>query len=215
MNPITRACARTLDAGRRVTVRTSLVATAALVVGFVAWSGGARAASSCPTSSPYSTQVAGTSGLVGYWRLDDPSGTAACDETSKDPGTYQGGLTLRASGAIVGDADNAASFDGSSADVSVPSATSLNTGDVFSFEAWVKRVSTGTAQVIGTKQGSSWTLSFNTSNQLTLQTGTKTIAASTSAITDARGGRHVGVASNRTAADRQIGGQEMTSRASK
>src|SRR5947209_4933502 len=210
MNPITRACARTLDAGRRVTVRTSLVATAALVVGFVAWSGGARAASSCPTSSPYSTQVAGTSGLVGYWRLDDPSGTAACDETSKDPGTYQGGLTLGTSGAIVGDADKAASFDGSSADVSVPSATSLNTGDVFSFEAWVKRVSTGTAQVIGTKQGSSWTLSFNTSNQLTLQTGTKTIATSTSAITDTSGWHQVAVTKNGTAVHLYIDGKDVT-----
>jgi hypothetical protein len=68
----------------------------------------------------------------------------------------------------------------------VPPLASLNTGDTFSIEGWLKRGSTGGAsnQVVASKQGSSWTLALNTANKLVLQANGLTITTSTAAITD-------------------------------
>jgi hypothetical protein len=76
-----------------------------------------------------------------YWRLAEAIGTAAADELSAAPGTYLGGITLRASGALEGEANTAAAFDGGDDRISAgdPASGSLDfgTGD-FSVEAWVK-----------------------------------------------------------------------------
>jgi len=45
----------------------------------------------------------------------------------------------RGSGALASDPDTAVGFDGGSGWVSVPAASSLNVGDRFSIEGWVKR----------------------------------------------------------------------------
>lgn len=71
---------------------------------------------------------------LGYWRLGD-TGATAKDETGKNDGTYTGAVT-HAPGALAGDADGAAVFDG---------AGFVDVGDVFPFlgtapyalEAWV------------------------------------------------------------------------------
>lgn len=69
----------------------------------------------------YRSMILATTGLVGYWRLGESSGITATDELGTYSGTYtpnSGGAwtggTLAQTGAITGDADNAALFDGSS-----------------------------------------------------------------------------------------------------
>ena len=80
----------------------------------------------------------GTTGLVSYWRLGDHSGSTAIDSKGANAGTYAGGFTLGVAGALLGDADTASSFDGSSGRVALPNTASLNlTGDL-TLEAWVK-----------------------------------------------------------------------------
>jgi PKD repeat protein len=91
----------------------------------------------CSASSPYSSLVAGTPGLVGYWRLGERSGTSACDVTGAHGGTYSGSVTLGQAGAPSGDADTAARFTGSGQAV-VPHAAALNLSGAFTVEAWVK-----------------------------------------------------------------------------
>src|SRR5712692_4526714 len=63
----------------------------------------------------YST-VVGSDTPVGYWRLDETSGTSAADSSGAhaNPLTYQGGYTLATQpGAITGDADPGVTLNGS------------------------------------------------------------------------------------------------------
>jgi hypothetical protein len=102
-------------------------------------------ASATPTAAAsYASTVLATPGLVSYWRMDETSGTTAHDQKSVNPGTYTGAYTLNQPGALVGDSDAAASFDGASGLVTVPDNASLQfgTGD-FSVEAWVKTTASG------------------------------------------------------------------------
>src|ERR671933_1638258 len=91
------------------------------------------------TSSAYGNAVRSTSGLVSYWRLGESSGTSACDSYGSNAGSYQGGFALGRAGALAGDPDTAALFDGANGFVSVPHDGSLDVGDDFTIEAWVKR----------------------------------------------------------------------------
>src|SRR6266540_4057262 len=97
---------------------------------------------STPTSR-YGSLVAGTGGVVSYWRLGQASGTTACDSKGSNAGTYQGGFTLGQPGALVGDPDMAVRLNGSTGYVYVPHSASLDVGDSFTIEAWVKRGSVG------------------------------------------------------------------------
>lgn len=87
----------------------------------------------------YFTEVAMDSPQA-YWRLDDPAGsTTAKDVTGNGhDGTYMGGVTLGAAGAIANDADPAASFDGATGWIDVKNAFTFAGKVPFSLEAWVK-----------------------------------------------------------------------------
>jgi len=63
----------------------------------------------------YAEAVAGTSGLIAYWRLGETSGMTATDVTGRAPGSLLGGVGLGARGALSGDADTAARFRSRSA----------------------------------------------------------------------------------------------------
>src|SRR2546423_12540295 len=91
-------------------------AAAGLVAAALALIGAPSAAAATCTGStgtPYSSVVTGTAGLVSYWRLGDTSGTSACDSWGSNAGTYTGGYTLGSVGAIAGEANTAATFNGS------------------------------------------------------------------------------------------------------
>jgi hypothetical protein len=172
----------------------------------------AGAVVTCGGGTPYSNAVGQTSGLAGYWRLGDSSGAQACDRRGLSPGSYSGGATLAQTGALAGESDTAARFNGTSGNVSVPAAAALNTGDTFSLEAWVKRGSTGgtSDQVIVSKQGTSWTLAFNTANKVILQANTSTVATSTTAVTDTTGWHHVVATKSGSAVKLYIDGADVT-----
>jgi len=75
---------------------------------------------------------------IAYWRLGESSGTTAADASGNgNNGTYTGGVTLGAAGALVRDPDTAAAFDGVDDRVVITNPTSLDVAQV-SVEAWVR-----------------------------------------------------------------------------
>ena len=77
----------------------------------------------------------------GYWRLGEVTGTSAVNQTGGANGTYLSGVLLGQLGALTGDSDHAAGFDGGDDRVNMgdPANGSLDfgTGD-FTVEAWAK-----------------------------------------------------------------------------
>jgi hypothetical protein len=96
-------------------------------------------------ASSYAAALAGTSGLVNWWRLDETSGTSASDGTGTNTGTYANGPTLGVAGALAGDSDTAVQLDGVDDYVAVSRPV---VGD-FSIELWFR-----SNQGIGT--GTTW-----------------------------------------------------------
>jgi hypothetical protein len=171
-------------------------------------------AATCPvdTTSGYSNLIRTTSGLVSYWRLGEPSGSAACDSYGSNAGSYQGGVALGAVGALAGDPDTAALFDGSSGAVSVPHSASLDVGDTFSIEAWVKRGSFGAPdyQVVASQGASSWVLAFTAGNKLVLrQAKVGDLAYSTTTVGDTSW-HHVAATKSGASVHLYIDGNDVT-----
>lgn len=81
---------------------------------------------------------------AGYWRLGEASGSTAADATGANNGSYVGSPTLGQAGAIGGDSDTAARFDGSNYG-EIPDSPSLSPTGPFTLEAWVK-LDTNTVQ---------------------------------------------------------------------
>jgi hypothetical protein len=85
---------------------------------------------------------------MGYWRLGESqtTGTATDVSGSGRNGTYTRTVVSGAPGAIVGDPDTAATFDGLSSGVDVPAIGSdpFNFTNSFSLEAWVINMGQGT-----------------------------------------------------------------------
>jgi hypothetical protein len=113
---------------------------------------------SAPTAPPDYRAAIAASGPRGYWRLGEGSGTATGDEIgSNNAGALLNGASFAATGAIVGDADRAITFDGVDDEVNFgdPSNGSLDLGanDV-TIEGWVKTTSTA-FQGLLSKQGAS------------------------------------------------------------
>jgi hypothetical protein len=80
-------------------------------------------------------------GPLGYWRLgeSDPSQPAMDSSGNGYNGTYFGGVTPGAPGALANDGDTAAAFDGATGFVDVPSTSGgpFNLHNTFTLEAWV------------------------------------------------------------------------------
>ncbi|MEA2753688.1 MAG: hypothetical protein QOI41_7831 [Myxococcales bacterium] len=94
-----------------------------------------------PGHRGYRAVVLGDAPLA-YYRLGD-TGTVAKDEVGAHDGVYNGAVTHGA-GAIAGDADGAAVFDGSSAFVDVGDALPFLANAPFTIEAWSAPVSGAT-----------------------------------------------------------------------
>jgi len=62
--------------------------------------------------SAYRAEVIATSGVHNYWRFGEKSGSTFADAVGSSPATAQGGFALGATGALEGDLDTAATFDG-------------------------------------------------------------------------------------------------------
>jgi hypothetical protein len=91
-----------------------------------------------PTAAPagvYRDTVLGEAGLVSYWRLGETSGSTAKDSRATNDGSYLSGVILGSSGAVTNDPNASATFNGTSAKVSLPA---LATATDFSVEGWTK-----------------------------------------------------------------------------
>jgi Concanavalin A-like lectin/glucanases superfamily len=74
---------------------------------------------------------------LAYWRLGERPGTiTAADETGAAPGMFTAGVTLAQPGALAGDADTSAEFDGTTGYVLAPAGPDVSSGEV-TFEAWI------------------------------------------------------------------------------
>ena len=120
-----------------------LAASAIVLVKFVAPSG------ADPGPPYYGPAVLATSGLAGYWPMDETSGTIASDQvTPTANGTYQGGVTLGGTGAITTSTDYAPTFNGTSGYMSTASASKLQPAASASLEVWFKTSATGTSPIM-------------------------------------------------------------------
>jgi hypothetical protein len=96
----------------------------------------------------YSQAVLSLPGLVSYWRLDETSGTVAKDQHGTNNGTYLG-ATLGAPSLLGGDIDPAILLNGTSGQVAIADASSLDLTGSFTLSALVKPSSvTGKHQII-------------------------------------------------------------------
>lgn len=163
-------------------------------------------------SNVYAPTILGESGLVSYWRLGESSGTEAVDLKGANPGTYKGTPTLAEPGAIVGDPNAAVKFNGTSHYIEVPDSASLDLGDVFTYECWIKRLSTGAANKYLFERGSgSVNIKFTAEDKLLLRRDSVAdITTSTVKITDTTTWHHVVVTKNGATAKIYIDGADVT-----
>jgi PKD repeat protein len=89
--------------------------------------------------SAYAQQVLGD-GAGLYWRLDEPSGTAAFDWAGANDGVVGAGVTRGTAGAIIGDTDTASTFSGTSTGT-VSTQTAIAGPNTFTVSAWFKTAS--------------------------------------------------------------------------
>jgi PKD repeat protein len=88
-------------------------------------------------SGSYPSRVLGTTGLISYWRLGDPGGsTALVDSFGTSNAAVNGSPTLGVAGALAGDGDTAASFDG--LDDAATANLSLSGTSKVTVEFWMK-----------------------------------------------------------------------------
>ncbi len=85
--------------------------------------------------SAYHAEILGTPGLHNYWRLGEKSGSTFADAVGGSPATAQGGFTLGTTGAIEGDLDSAATFDGATGAASA--AVDLSATSQLTVEFWL------------------------------------------------------------------------------
>ena len=118
----------------------------------------------------YRDAVVATSGLAGYWRLGEQSGSTAADETNSAPGSYLGGYTLGQPGALAGDPDTSGSFDGTSGEMSAPAPALPATSG--SLEGWFKWLGGVTLMRDGSSAtGTGWILAYDSGASLYYRLG--------------------------------------------
>lgn len=81
---------------------------------------------------------------AGYWRKGEAPGSTTLVDSSGNAknGVYLNGVTLGVPGALAGDPDTAASYDGVNDSGRVPDSSSLDVGASLTAEGWIKRSST-------------------------------------------------------------------------
>jgi hypothetical protein len=90
-----------------------------------------------PPAASFEAALVGD-GPMAYWRLDETSGTTAFDHVGAHDGTYSASVTLGTPGALNGDSDAAASFNGTEGFVGT-GASLMNGLTRFSLVGWVRR----------------------------------------------------------------------------
>ncbi len=104
-----------------------------------------------------------------YWRLGESSGTTAASQTGTGGGTYLGGSTLNQAGALSGDPNTAAQFNGVGGNVRIPNSSALNPTTALSLEAWVKPDALPTASASILRKGAPMLLRLTPSGGVTFR----------------------------------------------
>ena len=111
------------------------------------WNDTVQAGSNADTGTPSTGD-----GPVGYWKLDEGSGSVAGDSSGLgNDGTIHGASWVNGSP----DGSTALSFDGASDHVDVPSDASLTFSGAFTVEAWIDPTSTSDVHRIVSQDGAS------------------------------------------------------------
>jgi hypothetical protein len=139
----------------------------AWVVGLVLAGGLAGAATA---QADYRAVVDGTPGLLGYWRLGDAAGTVAADATGRVPGSYSGGVALGARGALNGDPDTAALFDGADDALEVGAASLTLPATIEGWFFWEG----GVALLRDATSSGGWILAYDNGGSVAYRVGGKT-----------------------------------------
>jgi RHS repeat-associated protein len=144
------------------TVAVAALTVLAVMVGTVASVGRAD------SPAYYFDAVTASPDLLGYWPLDETSGTTASDVASSPAnGTYSGGVTLGQAGALQASSDDAPVFNGSTGSVSTSGAAKLQPTSSLTLEAWFKTSTSGVFQgIMFAGQGGGAQLQLNSSGQL-------------------------------------------------
>lgn len=91
-------------------------------------------------------------GPLAYWRLGELTPSIARDELGQFDGIYEPGCILGAAGALFGDANPAAQFDGTSCFITLPAAFGFLATSPYTVEAWVSPAADGDYHHVFTKQ---------------------------------------------------------------
>jgi hypothetical protein len=120
-------------------------------------------------ASAYSDLVL-SHGPIAYWRLGESSGTTAADAMGAHNGTYQNNVALGTEGAIVSDANTAATFGGANNDRVQVSGFAVSGGQI-TILAWFRPDGFGNDSLVSKATGAGtsahhWMLGINGNNQL-------------------------------------------------
>jgi large repetitive protein len=156
-------------------------------------------------------------GAIAYWRFGEASGTTAVDERGGSNGRYNNGVTLGQPGALAGDSNPAAQFNGSNQNITAAGSgtpsSPLNTlvPDPISLEVWVRRGTLGTQQRIFAK-GDGWpVLEFQATNKIRFAiSGRGDLAISTVAVVDTTNWHHIVATRSGTNARIYLDGTDVT-----
>ena len=210
--------------GRFATFRLRALAVCLIAVAILSAAGVTYAAFTATTTNGPSTVAAATAfprclvdevmadDPVAYWRLNETSGTAMADKTAQNGGSYVNGTLLGQAGALADPSAGAARFDGAGDHASVPDSGSLDVGDSFTHEAWVKRATTDEDTTLiskGTAADGLW-FGIEPDNTLGLWTGGSQVANSEAAIVDAKW-HHVAATKSGATRKLYLDGRDVTS----
>jgi hypothetical protein len=109
---------------------------------------GTRSATCQPARPGYARLLLADETLRAYYRLDETTGSSACDTEGSSPGTYAGQYSLGHSGALApADNDLAAQFLGTGT-ARMASSDALNPRDAVTVEAWVQPTSIAPSETV-------------------------------------------------------------------
>jgi len=131
------AIAGPVQVGLRVTDDAGASAIVAHAVSVAGSSGGGEEGGGGESpSNAYRDAVLGTPSVLHYWRLGEKSGSVFADSAGASPASALGNPTLGVTGAVVGDSDAAARFDGVDDSASAP--LQLDGRTAITVEFWLK-----------------------------------------------------------------------------
>ena len=136
----------------------------------------------------YRDMVLGTPGLMSYWRLGEASGRTAVDERGAHAGSYAAtGVTLGRPGALSGDPDTSASFDGVSGEMSVSTPVLSTSGTLEGWFEWQAGVAV--MRDHNASPGTGWILAFESGGRIACRAGGTNLVSSTT-VASIRDGWH-------------------------